>query len=39
MAVAAHSMPNKPMPNGQQSDKKEKNKPDNTQVHMLALAG
>jgi len=39
MAVAAHSMPNKPMPNGRQSGKKEKNKPDNTQVHMRALAG
>jgi hypothetical protein len=32
-------MPNKPMPNGPQSDKKEKNKPDNTQVLMRALAG
>jgi hypothetical protein len=36
MAVAAHFMPNKPMPNGPQSDKKEKNKPDNTQALMLA---
>jgi hypothetical protein len=36
MAVAAHSMPNKPMPNGLQSDKKENKQPDNTQVLMLA---
>ena len=36
MARAAHSMPNKPMRAGLQSGKKEKNKPDNTQVLMLA---
>jgi hypothetical protein len=29
-------MPNRPMPDGLQSGKKEKNKPDNTQVLMLA---
>lgn len=36
MALDANFMPNKPMRAGLLSDKKEKNKPDNTQVLMLA---
>jgi hypothetical protein len=36
MEADAHSMPNKPMRDGLLSGKKEKNKPDNTQVLMLA---
>jgi len=39
MARAAHSMHNKPMPDGLLSDKKENKQPDNTQVHISALAG
>jgi hypothetical protein len=39
MAVAAHSMPNKPMPDGLPKDKKQNKQPDNTQVLMRALAG
>jgi len=39
MARAVHSMRNKPMRAGLLSGKKENKQPDNTQVHISALAG
>jgi len=39
MARAAHSMRNKPMPDGLPEGKKQNKQPDNTQVHISALAG